>query len=67
MTVLHVDWTRCDGRGHCAELLPEVLVADEWGYPLRRDGAREIPDAVLRHARLAVEHCPLMALRLATT
>ena len=21
---LHVDWTRCDGHGACAELLPEL-------------------------------------------
>ncbi|MEJ5914368.1 ferredoxin [Pseudokineococcus sp. 1T1Z-3] len=31
---LHVDWTACDGRGLCAELLPEVLAADPWGYPV---------------------------------
>ena len=24
-TRLHVDWTRCDGHGSCAELLPELL------------------------------------------
>nr|BFF16389.1 hypothetical protein GCM10025699_76920 [Microbacterium flavescens] len=34
---LHIDWTRCDGRGLCTELLAEVLVRDEWGYPWRRD------------------------------
>ena len=21
---LHIDWTRCDGRGLCTELLPEL-------------------------------------------
>jgi hypothetical protein len=31
---LHVDWTRCDGHGLCADLLPEVLIRDEWGYPV---------------------------------
>ena len=31
---VHVDWTRCDGHGACAELLPELLETDEWGYPL---------------------------------
>ena len=35
---LHVDWTRCDRRGLCHELLPEILVADDWGYPLSRTG-----------------------------
>ena len=33
---LHVDWTRCDGRGLCTELLPELLERDEWGYPVAR-------------------------------
>ncbi|MGI9124601.1 MAG: ferredoxin, partial [Mycobacterium sp.] len=28
---LHIDWTRCDGRGLCTELLPDVLDRDEWG------------------------------------
>ncbi|MET4001897.1 ferredoxin [Arthrobacter sp. UYCu511] len=32
--MLHIDWTRCDGRGLCTELLPTVLVRDDWGYPL---------------------------------
>ncbi len=38
---LHIDWTRCDGRGLCTELLPGVLSRDDWGYPLARDGSRE--------------------------
>ena len=25
MSRLHIDWTRCEGRGSCVELLPEVL------------------------------------------
>ena len=31
---VHVDWTRCDGHGSCAELLPELLDTDDWGFPL---------------------------------
>jgi ferredoxin len=34
---LHIDWTRCDGRGLCTELLPALLVRDDWGYPLAAD------------------------------
>ncbi|MFJ6416053.1 ferredoxin [Paeniglutamicibacter sp. NPDC091659] len=30
---LHIDWTRCDGRGLCVEVLPEVFDRDDWGYP----------------------------------
>jgi ferredoxin len=63
---LHVDWTRCDGHGLCAELMPEVLESDEWGYPLARSGERDpnIPPRLVRHAEHAVDSCPLLALRL---
>ncbi|GAA0617614.1 hypothetical protein GCM10010174_39550 [Kutzneria viridogrisea] len=66
MTRLHIDWTACDGRGLCAELLPEVLATDPWGYPLARDGSREpeVPAAVEHHARQAAALCPKLALRL---
>ena len=61
---LHVDWIACDGRGVCAELLPEVLVADDWGYPRSRAGGDpEVPEALRRHAERAVTHCPRLALK----
>jgi ferredoxin len=63
---LHVDWTACDGRGLCTELLPELLERDEWGYPVSRDGSREpvVPRGLRRAADEAVAACPLLALRL---
>ncbi|WP_284228064.1 ferredoxin [Mycobacterium antarcticum] len=63
---LHVDWTRCDGRGLCTELLPAVLDRDEWGYPMARNGSREpeIPSGDLAEARAAVNRCPRHALSL---
>jgi ferredoxin len=63
---LHVDWTRCDGRGLCAELLPELLERDDWGFPRTRDRSRAIivPSALRRHAVDAVAACPVLALRL---
>lgn len=63
---LHVDWTRCDGHGACAELLPELLTVDDWGFPLSRSGARDpvVPPHLDEHGRHAVRTCPLMALRL---
>jgi len=66
---LHVDWTRCDGRGLCVELLPDVLRRDPWGYPLARDGSREpaVPVQALRNARAAVGRCPRLALSLLAT
>lgn len=64
---LHVDWTRCRGRGLCTELLAERLDRDEWGYPIAHRGAtRDVPvlpgerDA----AADAVAMCPVQALRL---
>ena len=67
MSRLHVDWTRCDGHGLCADLLPELLARDEWGFPLARDGANrslEVRRDVEEHARRAVDLCPLLALSL---
>jgi ferredoxin len=63
---VHVDWTRCDGHGACAELLPELLESDEWGYPIGRTATRDplVPAGLERHARRAVKACPLQALRL---
>jgi ferredoxin len=63
---LHIDWTRCDGRGLCAELLPELLDRDDWGYPRARDESRQVavPRALRRHATDAVSACPVLALRL---
>lgn len=65
---LHIDWTRCDGRGLCIELLPGVLRRDPWGFPLARDGSREpeIAATALRDAHAAVDRCPRLALTLIT-
>lgn len=63
---LHIDWTACDGRGLCVELVPELLGRDEWGYPMPRAGVRDpIVSPELRvHAERAVAVCPVLALRL---
>lgn len=65
---LHIDWTACDGRGLCTELLPETLEEDPWGYPLPRDGSAEpeVPPDLGAHAERAVRLCPTLALRLRT-
>jgi ferredoxin len=66
MSRLHIDWTRCDGRGLCTELLPELLDRDDWGYPMSRSGSREpeVPPAQQKYAVAAVKRCPRLALRL---
>ena len=59
---LHIDPIACDGRGLCAELFPEWIALDDWGYPIVDHGP--IPDQLLVHARRAVEACPKLALTL---
>jgi ferredoxin len=63
---LTVDWVRCEGRGLCHELLPELLRPDDWGYPLSRTGeaAPVVPTSLHSHAEDAVLECPRLALRL---
>jgi ferredoxin len=46
----------------CAELLPERITLDEWGYPLLDD--EPLPRSLLEHARRAAQACPTFALRL---
>jgi ferredoxin len=59
--VLKVDWPACQARGLCAELLPEVVELDEWGYPIV---SGEVGPDLLAAAREAVRMCPRLALRL---
>jgi ferredoxin len=59
---LAVDWPACKAHGVCAELLPEIVRLDEWGYPVIEAGA--VPPALRRHAQRAVSSCPTLALRL---
>ena len=64
---IQIDWTRCDGHGLCAALLPHRVHLDKWGFPMLRDplvprGTDEEVDA--RHAIAA---CPALALRLEDT
>ncbi len=56
---LVVDWTRCDGHGLCAALLPDAVRRDEWGYPVL---VAPISDEM--DARRAVAACPALALHL---
>ncbi|MBU6233045.1 MAG: ferredoxin [Acidobacteria bacterium] len=63
--LLRVDPVRCDGFGHCAELAPELITLDEWGYPILSGEtfARSHVELV-QSARLAVRGCPRAALSL---
>ena len=55
----------CKAHGACAELLPEMIALDEWGYPIV--DPRPLPPGLERHARTAVNACPTLALRLLRT
>lgn len=57
---LRVNPIACTAHGLCAELLPEVITLDEWGYPVLNTDA---PTADLEgHVRRAVAACPTLAL-----
>lgn len=58
-----VDPIKCDAHGLCAELLPEMIELDDWGYPIV---SREpVPAGLEGHARRAVRNCPTLALLMA--
>jgi ferredoxin len=59
---LVVDPIACDGHGICAELFPERIHLDPWGYPIIDDGP--IPPSLAAHARRAASTCPVLALRI---
>jgi ferredoxin len=61
--VLAIDRIVCDGYGSCAELLPEMIELDDWGYPII--ASWPVPPFLEDHARRAVDTCPVLALRLA--
>lgn len=57
---LRVNPITCTAHGLCAELLPETISLDEWGYPI----IRALPDHLILLARRAAVDCPALALRL---
>jgi ferredoxin len=59
---LRVNPISCSGHGACAELLPELISLDEWGYPIV--DPRPLPPSLGREARRAVAACPTLALKL---
>jgi ferredoxin len=59
---LAVDWTRCQGHGLCAHLVPELIQLDRSGYPEFLD--MPVPPWLAGAADQAVAKCPSLALRL---
>lgn len=63
MSRLRVNWIACEAHGMCAELFPERITLDDWGYPIVDE--RPIGPDLEAHARRAVDACPTLALVLA--
>ena len=59
-TRLRVDFIACDGRGLCAEALPELIGLDDWGFPVV--SGRPVPPRLLADARATIRACPKLAL-----
>jgi ferredoxin len=59
---LRVNPTACVAQGLCAELLPERVRLDDWGYPILE--STDVPPELIEHARRAAEACPTFALLL---
>ena len=57
---LTVDPIACVGHGICADLLPELITLDDWGYPIIAPG--DVPADLEAHARRATNACPTLAL-----
>jgi ferredoxin len=59
---IRVNPIACQGHGLCAELFPERIRLDDWGYPIV--DPEPLSKDLVRHARRAVASCPALALAL---
>lgn len=59
---LRVNPIVCQGHGMCIELLPELISADPWGFPVIAPGP--VPEHLIPLAQRAVGSCPTLALLL---
>lgn len=59
---LRVNPILCEAHGVCAQLLPELIRLDPWGYPILAPGP--VPASLESLARRAVTSCPALALLL---
>ena len=61
---IRLDPIACDAHGLCAELLPEHIRLDDWGYPIvAGDPVARERDVLARRAAAA---CPTLAIALET-
>jgi ferredoxin len=57
---LKVNPIACEAHGMCAEVLPEWISLDEWGYPIVDE--RPLPAELTAMAKRAADACPTFAL-----
>jgi ferredoxin len=55
-----VNHIECEGHGLCAELLPEMIRLDDWGYPIIDPSP--VPAHLEAHLKRAIAACPTLAL-----
>jgi ferredoxin len=58
--LLRVNPIVCEGHGLGAELFPERIRLDDWGFPIV--DATSVPASLEEHMRRAVDACPTLAL-----
>ena len=58
-SVIKVNPIACEAYGYCAELLPELVTLDEWGYPVVNGDP--VPPHLVELARHAARECPRRA------
>ena len=60
---LRVNPILCDGFGFCAEIVPELVSLDDWGFPIVKKRDVDTQDEDLnRLVERAVATCPRLAL-----
>ncbi|MEA2314683.1 MAG: ferredoxin [Solirubrobacteraceae bacterium] len=57
---IRVNPIACEAHGMCAELLPERITLDEWGYPMIDE--TPLDGVAVEHALRAAKACPTFAL-----
>lgn len=63
-TTIRINPIECKAHGLCAELLPERITLDDWGYPIV--DTEPVSRDLEHHARRAAAACPTLALLLAS-
>jgi ferredoxin len=60
---LRVNPILCNGYGYCAEIVPELVSLDDWGFPIVNESPI-VDEKLERLAERAVATCPRLALLL---